>query len=167
MTNFTHRSFSLQTNISEADGLLLKSDVVAGMGEYLLAVLLLYRALDVATHDLISKNNPFSNWSTGVFSAIKEVFLDIRQSIHANRNLPIRLGFSDSLIVLHILYPKIITFLLLKEILALAELRHNTWITHGKDVPLKTDYLHMKKVYKSVINQLLPEIKNSVNRNKR
>ncbi|MBC8213780.1 MAG: hypothetical protein H8E71_03985 [Candidatus Marinimicrobia bacterium] len=153
------KSISLQTKISGADALVLKSDSLAQRGEYLLAVLLLYRALDVAVHDLINKNTPFLNWSTGVYDNIKESFLEVKQSLYSKNILPVKLGFSDALIVIHLCYPQIMPFSLLKEMVKLAELRHNTWLTHGKNIPTETDYLRMKKAYVPVVQQVLLENK--------
>jgi len=150
-------SYSLQTTIEDPEDLLIKSKVFADIGEYLLAVLILYRAADLATVEIIKKEGTFSDWSTGVFSLIKNEFLNLREQLYLNRKLPTKLGFSDSLVVTHILYPGIITFPLLKQILDLAEIRHRTWITHGYNTPTRSDYTRVSEVFVPVIRQLISE----------
>jgi len=143
---------------------------LAEKGEYLLAIITMYRWMEIAAENYLNSYAPFSHWDAGIYIDIKEKFRFVRQKLInynkgeeasselGNLPLPNRFGFTSMLIVCHIINKKQLPYTQLKNVIQLAEIRHSTWLTHGMEVPTKKDYEKMAKVYIPLIKKLCIDI---------
>ncbi len=135
------------------------SEQLAQIGEYLLAIVSLYRVLGITSEQFLQIYGQFTDWNSGIYHGIKEEFLQIRNEIHPNRNqLPSSLGFSDFLFIIHIMNQDLISFSSLKRLILLSDNRHQSWLAHGTFTPGQKEYSSMKNAYLPVIHSLMNQV---------
>lgn len=79
-------------------------------GEYVLASLVLYRAMDEILNTFIKQNFPFKNWGIEPYYQIQKSFSAIKSEQFNQKEvfLPEQIGFTDSAILVHCFMPSII-----------------------------------------------------------
>jgi len=125
-------------------------------GSHTLAALYIYRAADLAISRFIDKNNPFESWETDPYVTIGSSFIALKRSLIGSTSslLPVRLGFSDKMICVHLIYPGLLTFCHLEKCLAAAGVRHKSWLAHG-DYDITGDEIDlMTSVFEPLIQRL-------------
>lgn len=121
--------------------------------EYTLSAILLYRALDFAVSKEFAKFE-FTNWEKKPFSEVQGDYLKIRASLFPKTEqfLPNRIGFSDSVILIHLLENTISKNDII-EIVKATQIRHSCWLAHGKNIVSKHQYAEMKAVIISILER--------------
>ncbi len=122
------------------------------LGEYNLAGLIYYRILDITTLCALQQIAPFFGWQCHPYNLLKKDFAEHKNRLNPFDLNPFKehLGFTDRLILLHLLLPEKITWEMVASIHQQADLRHLNWLIHGNRSITQTQIKNMGRNYTRV-----------------